>query len=258
MYPILFQWGPVTIHTYGVLLATGFVVGLWVAARQARREGIVPDRIVDLAFYILLAALIGSRLLYVAVNWSWFAARPLDILKMWEGGLVFYGGLLLAVPVGIWYVRRKGLHVWQVADLLAPSIALAHGIGRLGCFSAGCCYGIETDLPWGVVFSDPHSLAPLGAPIHPTQIYESAGELLIFAGLLFYRNKKTAHGQVFAAYLFAYGILRFGVEFVRGDADRGLLPGLPISLSQVISLLLVAGAAVALLRLRGKEIGSKQ
>jgi phosphatidylglycerol---prolipoprotein diacylglyceryl transferase len=156
----------------------------------------------------------------------------LEVLKFWHGGLAYYGGFLLAVPVGLWYARRRGLGVWRIADLTSPFIALGLFFGRMGCFLNGCCYGAECDLPWAMKFPG------LLGRVHPTQLYEAAAALLI-ATLLYgvVRPRKRAHGQVFAALLVLYGATRFLLEYVRAD-DRGIYFGL--STSQWISLPLVA------------------
>ncbi len=240
MHPVLIRIGPLTIHTYGFLIAIGFLVALWIAVTQAKREGIPAVRITDLGFYILLSAIIGSRLFFVLINAGHYINHPLDMLKIWEGGLVFYGGLLLAVPVTVWYARKTGLDLWRTADIFAPSIAIGHVFGRLGCFAAGCCHGrAADDLPWGVIFTDPECLAPTNMPLHPTQLYESGGELLIFVTLILARNRKSFDGQLFIIYLILYAILRFIVEFFRGDAGRGFIMG-GLSVSQGISMLLLA------------------
>ena len=167
MHPILLKIGPITIYSYGVMIALGIITGLFLARRQARKEGIDPDKIIDIIFYLLITALVGARLLFVLMNFTEYIADPLAILKIWEGGLVFYGGLVPAVAVGIWYIKRLGLPLWQVADIFAPSLAIGHAMGRIGCFFAGCCYGAFCDLPWAVTFTDPRSLAPQGVPLHP-------------------------------------------------------------------------------------------
>src|SRR6266498_2676993 len=147
MHPVLIRIGPLTIHTYGVLVAAGFLLGLALAARQAKREGVPPERIIDIGFYVVLSAIVGSRLFFVALNYSHYIRHPLDIFKIWEGGLVFYGGLILAVPVSIWYIKKQKLDLSGIADIFAPSLAIGHAIGRLGCFFAGCCYGRLSQLP---------------------------------------------------------------------------------------------------------------
>jgi len=253
MHPELFKLGPLTIHTYGVLVAAGFLLGLGLAVRQAKKEGIPPDKIVDLGFYILLSALIGSRLLYILINASHYLKNPLDIFKIWEGGLVFYGGLLLAVPTVLWYIKKNSLGVWSIADIFAPSIAIGHALGRLGCFFAGCCYGKTAEgLPWAVTFTDPESLAIVGVPLHPTQIYESLGEFINFLILITLRRYKSFNGQLFLTYIILYSVLRFIVEFFRGDVGRGFIMS-QLSLSQGISILMFLVAVAGLLILRKRE-----
>ncbi|MEW6001727.1 MAG: prolipoprotein diacylglyceryl transferase [Nitrospirota bacterium] len=252
MHPVVFKFGPLTIHTYGVFLAAGFILGLGLALRQARKEGIPSNKIIDLGFYTLFSALLGSRLLFVAINAGHYLKNPLDMLKVWEGGLVFYGGVLLAVPVAIWYIRKNSLGIWSMADIFAPSLAIGHAIGRIGCFFAGCCYGKPAEwLPWAVTFTDPQCLAPINVRLHPTQLYESAGEFLNFFVLIVLRKYKSFNGQLFMTYLLLYSVLRFLVEFFRGDVDRGLLI-YNISLSQGISfiLFLIALTGLAILRKR--------
>lgn len=250
MYPVLIKIGPVTIHTYGFMIAVGFLIALWLALRQAKKVQVSQDKLVDLAFYCLLAALLGSRIFFIFTNWGYYMDHPLDIVKIWEGGLVFYGGLLFAVPTALWYMRKAELPVWQTFDIFAPSIAIGHAIGRLGCFCAGCCYGKPAEgIPWSVIFRDPASLAITGVPLHPSQLYESAGEFLNFLILVGIRRRQKFDGQIFWLYVMNYSIVRSVVELFRGDEVRGfVLPG--FSISQAISLLLFGGAAFMLLRLR--------
>jgi phosphatidylglycerol---prolipoprotein diacylglyceryl transferase len=253
MHPILIRLGPLTIHTYGFLIAAGFLVGLWLAMLQAKKEGISSDRILDLGFYILLAAIIGSRLLFVLVNLDHYMQKPADIFRIWEGGLVFYGGVLLAVPTALWYVRKNAMDIWSTADIFAPSIAIGHVFGRLGCFAAGCCYGkVAQSLPWGAIFTDPECLAPTNVLLHPTQIYESAGEMVNFLILLSLRRYKSFNGQIAITYLLLYSVLRFSVEFFRGDVGRGFLIG-NLSVSQGISIIMFFAAIAGLLHLRHKN-----
>jgi phosphatidylglycerol:prolipoprotein diacylglycerol transferase len=253
MHPDLFKIGPLTIHTYGVLVAAGFLLGLALAVRQARKEGILADKIVDLGFYLLLSALIGSRLFFILINASHYLKNPLEIFKIWEGGLVFYGGLLLAVPTVLWYVKKHALGVWSTADLFAPSIAIGHAIGRLGCFAAGCCYGKPAEgLLWAVTFTDPESLAIIGIPLHPTQLYESLGEFINFLILIILRRYKSFNGQLFLTYIILYSVLRFIVEFFRGDVGRGFITS-QLSFSQGISILMFLIAVVGLIILRQRK-----
>lgn len=254
MHPVLVRIGPLTIHTYGVLVAAGFLLGLALAVKQAKKEGVAPERIIDIGFYVLLSAIAGSRLLFVVLNAGYYVDHPLDIIKVWEGGLVFYGGLALAVPVAIWYIRKHSLDISGIADIFAPSVAIGHAVGRLGCFSAGCCYGKTAHIPWAVTFLHPESLARTGIPLHPTQLYESIGEFLNFLVLITLRRHSFFKGQLFWTYVFLYSVLRFVVEFFRGDEARGFLVG-GISVSQGISVIagLVAIAVIVKRTLMMKE-----
>jgi phosphatidylglycerol---prolipoprotein diacylglyceryl transferase len=265
MHPILFEipkiafgaWviGPIPIRLYGLMMGLGFILGVTLAAWQARKEGVSPERVMDLSVYLLLTAIVGARLLFVLTNLPEFAAMPWEAFALWQGGLVFYGGLLAAVPIGIWYVKRHSLPVWKTADILAPSIALGQAFGRLGCFFAGCCYGGACSLPIGITFSDPQSLAPLGVPLFPTQLMEAGGNFLIFVTLLLLRRSKKFDGQLFWAYILFYAVLRFIIEFYRGDAVRGLYFGGAISTSQIIAFCMLALSGVMLWRLGMKEAG---
>jgi phosphatidylglycerol:prolipoprotein diacylglycerol transferase len=254
VHPVLIRIGPLSIHTYGVLVAAGFLLGLSLAVRQGKKQGIPPERIIDIGFYALLAALIGSRLLFVAINAGHYVKHPLDIVKIWEGGLVFYGGLLLAVPVAWWYIRKHALDMGRLMDVFAPSMAIGHAVGRLGCFFAGCCYGKPAGVPWAVTFLDPECLARTGIPLHPTQLYESLGEFLNFLILITLRRWQSFKGQLFWTYIVLYSALRFTVEFFRGDVARGYIVA-GISVSQAISLIIGLAAVVVIAkRIRHKTV----
>ncbi len=254
MHPVLVRIGPLTIHTYGVLVAAGFLIGLALAVRQAKREGVPSERIIDIGFYVLLSAIAGSRLLFVIINAGYYVEHPLDIIRIWEGGLVFYGGLALAVPVAIRYIRRHGLDYRSIADIFAPSLAIGHAVGRLGCFSAGCCYGMPAQVPWAVTFLRPESAARIGIPLHPTQLYEAAGEFVNFLVLAGLRQHRLFKGQLFWTYVFLYATLRFVVEFFRGDEARGFIIG-GFSVSQGISV--VAGLVALMVIVKGM-VGVRQ
>ncbi len=249
MYPILFKIGPLTIHTYGVMLAAAFFLGLALAVRQGKKEGIPPERIVDLGFYVIIAAIVGARILFIIFEFRYYFEHPSKIFKIWEGGLVFYGGLILAVLAGIYYLRKKGLPHWKVADIIAPSGAISLTVGRLGCFSAGCCYGSPTNLPWAITFRDPDSLARLNIPIHPTQLYESLGALLIFLILVFIRKRKSFDGQLFWLFIILYSVLRFFIEIFRDEEIRRVLFGGMLSTSQAIGIPLAVLSIYMLFRL---------
>jgi phosphatidylglycerol---prolipoprotein diacylglyceryl transferase len=265
--------GPISLplHTYGLMIACAFVVGIWLAQREARRQGQDPERVADLSFWILVAALVGSRIFYIFVNWSdyfgegaWVVTRLGRIprlLAVWEGGLVFYGGFIAAALSAAWYLRRHRMPFLPYADTLIPSVAFGHFLGRIGCFAAGCCWGATCDpaLPWGARFP-PDSLAYQSfaaregggrfldqahlttLPLHPTQLYESLGELLLFALLvLWVRPGKRFHGQPLAVWLMAYAVLRTAVEAFRGDVERGVVAGLGVG--QWTSLVIFAAGA---------------
>jgi phosphatidylglycerol---prolipoprotein diacylglyceryl transferase len=263
MHPILFEipgielggWmiGPIPIRMYGLMIGIGFLLGIYLASRQAKKEGINPERILDLGVYLLLSAMIGSRVLHVLTTLPDYANNPWDVFAIWKGGLVFYGGVLAAIPVGIWYVRTHGLPVWKTADIIAPYAALGHAFGRLGCFFAGCCYGAACDSPIGVTFRDPQSLAPLGISLYPTQLMEAGGEFLTFAALILLRRYKKFDGQLFWSYMLCYAVLRFIIEFFRGDEIRGLYFGGIVSTSQIIAFLLLGCALVMLWMLRNAQ-----
>lgn len=263
MHPILFAipesiplLGGVTVYTYGALVALGFFCGILWILHEARLAGVNRDRVADLSFYLIVAAIVGSRLLYIVVEARRYLENPLDILKIWEGGLVFYGGLLACIGVAWWYTRRQGWSLRGTADLFMPGVALGHSIGRLGCLMAGCCYGrpVSGHPWWAIIF--PHSesgLAPTGIPLFPTQLMESVGELLVFGLLVWVRRHKKFEGQVFLTYLVLYAVLRSILEIFRGDSIRGfVIPGI-LSTSQMISLLVVTVVIVYYRRLRTQE-----
>ena len=254
MHPRLLELGPVSIHTYGVLLAAAYLTGLWFAARRARARGLDGDRVTDLGIYVIVSALVGAKLLLIVVEFDHFRRDPSEIWTVLRSGGVFYGGLLLAVGVAFWQIRRHRLPVWTTCDAFAPGIALGQAVGRIGCLMAGCCYGAPTDLPWGVTFTDPLAASNTGAPLdvslHPTQLYESGAALAILGLLLLAERRGPAPpGRTFWTYLLLYPTARLGIELFRGD-PRGAVFEI-LSTSQFVSLLLVPLAVVMLLRLRG-------
>ncbi len=249
MHPVLFHIGKFTIYSYGVLVALGFAAGIVWAYFDARRQGIDPGKILDLSFYLVLSAVIGSRLFYVLIEYREYLEDPWRIFKIWEGGLVFYGGLILAGITGTWYVLHHNLPHWRVMDVFAPGIALGHAIGRIGCFCAGCCYGKACHCSFGLVFKDPRSLARLGVPLYPTQLISSGMLFVIFFVLAWIARRKRFDGQVFWSYVLIYSAARFGIEFLRGDPRGFTVPGL-ISTSQGISLILIPLSIYFLIRLK--------
>jgi phosphatidylglycerol:prolipoprotein diacylglycerol transferase len=242
VFPELFELGPITVYTYGVLLAVSYLVGLKLAMSRAKRWNLDANRVLDLGIYIIIAALVGAKLLLLVVDFDHYRSNPAEIVSLARSGGVFYGGLILAVTVAFWYIARHGMPFWTTCDVFAPGIALGHVTGRLGCFAAGCCYGKPTDLPWGVIFTDPLAAAnsgtPLGIRLHPTQLYEAGAELLILGLLLATERKgRPFPGRTFWLYMLLYAISRYVIEIYRGD-PRGVVPFLDISTSQFISLVL--------------------
>ena len=252
MHPILFQIGDWPVYSYGVLLAVAYLVALQLAVVRARRRGLDGTKVMDLGIYLIIAALVGAKLMLVVVDFDYFRSQPRELLSLVRAGGVFYGGLLAALGVAILLVRRYQLRIWATADLFAPGIALGHVVGRLGCLLAGCCYGTPTTMPWAITFTNPLAASnvgtPLGIPLHPTQLYDAGAELLIlFVLLVTERRGKQFEGRTFWLYMLLYGISRFIVEFYRGD-DRGMIMG--VSTSQFVSLLVVPLALFMLARLR--------
>ena len=245
MHPILFKIGPVVVHTYGFMMALAFLSAMFISRREARIFDEDEEKIADLIFYILLWGVIGARLFYVAVSLPWFLSHPLDIFKVWEGGLVFYGGFIGGLGAAFYCVRKRSMPFWKSIDILTPALPFGHFLGRIGCFNAGCCYGNVCDLPWAVTFTDPVSLAPLNMPLHPSQLYEAFANLALFGLLMAVRKKKSFEGQLFWGYVMAYGAIRFALEFVRGDDRGGFLLGLSPA-QQVGVLLFVSGGAMLL------------
>lgn len=241
MHPVLFQFGGLTIHTYGVLVAAGVLAGLWLARRRARAAGLDPERVWNLGVYMVLAALVGAKLWLIAVYWDYYSAnwRELFSLSTLQSAGVFYGGLLAALLVAVLYVRMAQLSFLALADVYAVPLALGHSIGRLGCFSAGCCWGKPAGVAWAVTFTDPRAAELVGVPLHralhPTQLYEAAANFLIFLVLLAIGRRQRFTGQVFAAYAILYGVARGVIEFFRGDPDRTLLLDGRLSLMQIVS-----------------------
>jgi phosphatidylglycerol:prolipoprotein diacylglycerol transferase len=251
MYPELFHFLP----TYGVLVAAAFLTALWLAGRLAREAGLNPDSVTNLGIYCALAAIAGAKLMMFVVDHDYYAQHPGEILSIstLRAGGVFYGGLLAALAVSVWYMRKTKLPGWKTADVFAPAIALGHGIGRIGCFMAGCCWGVECDRPWAVTFTSPvaHELVgvPLNVAIHPTQLYEAFAEFVIF-GLLYWRIRRPhGQGRIIGMYLMLYAAARFTVEFFRVHEQGNLLNG-PLDTSQWISGCLFVLGAVFVWRAR--------
>jgi phosphatidylglycerol:prolipoprotein diacylglycerol transferase len=251
MHPILFRVGDWPVYSYGVLLALAYLAGMQLAVMRGRRNGLDGTKLMDFGIYIIISALLGAKLMLIAVEWDYFKSQPRELFSLVRAGGVFYGGLIAALVVGLWLVGRYKLPAWKTADMIAPGIAVGHVIGRLGCFLAGCCYGRPTDVPWAVTFTDPIASAnvgtPLNTPLHPTQLYDAGAELLILVFLLATeRRGRPFAGRTFWLYMLLYAISRYIVEIYRND-ERGVFFHMPTS--QFISILIVPVSLFMLWRL---------
>lgn len=249
MYPVLFTfpaWLPLlggkSLHVYGLMIALGFLTALLWIRYESRRIGVDRERAVDLFFYAMIAGLVGSRILYVIHSVDDFWSNPLVFFRVWEGGLVFQGGVIGSLLVAFWYCRKHNLPYFKMSDVFAPALSFGHALGRVGCFFAGCCFGRQcsTDFPLALIF--PHvdrAIAPPGVPLYPTQLFESFGEVIIFSFLVFFRKKKPFDGAVILLYLILYSILRSVNEVFRGDIERGFVVEPYLSNGQFISIIFV-------------------
>ena len=249
MLPLLFKIGPFPVHTYGLLIAIGFLVAVSTIRRLSSRNGLDPNQMADFAFWLMVVGFLGARVLFVVTRWQDYAADPLAILRVWEGGLVFFGGPLAGIPFGLWLMKKKGISGWKAIDVFLPGVTIAHAFGRLGCVAAGCCYGRPTSLPWGIRFnSELVDVSHRGIPLHPVQLYESAALAVLFAGLWWLFPRRKFDGQVGLTYLLVYPILRSILEEFRGDSVRGFVIDGVLSTSQFISVMVFITALVVLLR----------
>ncbi|ABF41870.1 prolipoprotein diacylglyceryl transferase [Candidatus Koribacter versatilis Ellin345] len=253
MFPQLVHIGNFSLPTYGFLVSLGVVLAILLIQKLAKQQGMDPDKVWNLAIIFVFAGIVGAKLLMFITEWDRFKnPQELFSLSTLQAGGVFSGGVVLAVICGAWYMRVNHMPGLRTADVFAPGLALGHAFGRLGCFSAGCCFGKETTLPWGVVFKNPlaHDLSgtPLNVHIHPTQLYEMIVELLNFAFLMWLLKRKRFEGQVVGAYMFIYGVARFFLEFVRGDEGRGVLFGTWLTQTQGIAIAMVIAGTIIWLR----------
>lgn len=243
MHPVLLQIGSFKIFSYGTMVALGFLAGMWIGGRETDRLGIDRDRFYDLGMWMILSAIVGSRLFHVLVYWRDYASDPWEILRLWNGGLVFYGGLLAAVPTCYLFLRKHRIPFLPVADVAAIVIPMGIGFGRIGCTLAGCCYGKPTGCPLAITFTNPASLAPLNVPLHPTQIYEALACFGIALLLYLTRERFRTPGVRFWTMLILYGVARSLLEILRDD-PRGFLG--PFSESQVVSFVLAVYASISI------------
>ena len=255
MHRIAFEFGPLTVTWYGILVASGFLLGLWTASRRALRDNIDPEKIFDLGTWLLVGTIVGARAMYVTTYWKEeFAGKPFsEIFMVQHGGIVFYGGFIGASLACMLFAWRKHLPLWRLADILAPSIALGSFVGRYGCLMNGCCYGRPTDLPWAIHFPPDHETHGIG--VHPTQIYDSTLNLILYAFLAWLFRRKKFDGQVFATYLIAYAVLRSFVELFRGDYTPVHYLG-PLTPAQLVSIGIVAAGIILLVKLPRRKAES--
>ncbi|MDZ4661350.1 MAG: prolipoprotein diacylglyceryl transferase [Pseudomonadota bacterium] len=238
MHPLLFEYKFIKLHTYGFFIVVGFLCGLFLIRRKSKKLGWNLENVSDVAFWALLGGFVGGRVLYIFTRWSEYSKDPLEMFKFWEGGLVFYGGLIGGTLTLIWRAKRYKIPILQFIDLVAPSLALGHAFGRIGCFMAGCCFGqsCPADNPFAVIFTHPLSIAPLNQPLHPAQLYDAFNALTVFFILEFLYPRRKFLGQMFATYGILYSIGRYFVESYRGDKIRGFLIENVLSTSQFISI----------------------
>ncbi len=233
MYPTLIRIGEIALHTYGLFIVIGIFAGLYIIKIESHRIGLDFKHTSDTLFWATWAGLIGSRIFYVLYFPNEFIQNPIEIFKIWKGGLVFHGGIIFALPITIYLLKKYKLPILKTFDAVAIAIPLAHFFGRLGCFFAGCCYGAVCELPWAVTFKNSESIAPINVPLHPTQLYEAFANLILFLILYTTRKKTDKEGIKIGIYLLGYGIIRFIVEFFRGDLRQFYLN---LSTAQWISL----------------------
>jgi phosphatidylglycerol:prolipoprotein diacylglycerol transferase len=255
VFPRLVELGRFSLPTYGFLVASGVLIGLWISVRNSERRGIDGEKAWNLGILVVLCGILGAKILYIINDWRAYADNPREIfsLNTLQAGGVFSGGLIGALLAAVWYIRKHHMPALGTCDAFAPGLALGHAIGRVGCFAAGCCYGKETHHFWGVTFTHPLAKAisgtPLDVPLHPTQLFEAAVELANFFILMWLFKRKKFDGQVFATFLILYGVARYFLEFLRADPGRGEVFGGVMTGTQLISIgLVVLGGFIWWLR----------
>ncbi len=264
MHPIIWRISDAfAVKSYGIAIAVAFLLGIWLSARRARAQGLKYNDFIDMGFWVLIAAVVGARLFYVLFHLKEYAAQPANISKVWHGGLIFYGGLFLAVITAIVFMKRRGIPVWLGGDVIAPQIALGYAITRIGCFLNGCCFGSATSLPWGVKFpaacgAGHYSVElfltgrhDLPVRLHPTQLYAAAASLVILAVLLLAWRRRRFDGEIFWGYLILYSVYRFAIEFIRGD-NQPL--AFHLTVAQFMSVILFVCALAAWFNLRARGV----
>lgn len=228
MFPILFKIGKITVYSYGAMVASGFLIGIYLIIKELKRNPVITqNQAIDLAISSFIAGLIGARLLCVALNINLYAKDPIQILFLNRGGLAFHGGIIAALFFSIWFLKKRNLDIPKTGDLFMPYVAFAHGIGRLGCFLNGCCFGKPAEFILAVRFPNE------AITRHPTQIYEAVGLLAIFFILKFFYRRRRLDGQIFLGYFVLYSVFRFFLDFLRADLSKVFLG---LTASQLISI----------------------
>ncbi|MFA6216739.1 MAG: prolipoprotein diacylglyceryl transferase [Candidatus Omnitrophota bacterium] len=263
MHRIIITLGPFTVYSYGLMLALAFVIGTYLAHMRAKAAGLKPDKLTDLIFYILVFSLVGARLFFVAVNFEYYKSHLFDIFKVWEGGLVFYGGLIFGFCAAAWFSKKHKISFWKTLDILSPSLALGIVLGRIGCFLNGCCYG-KLARWWGVCFPGAENppafsqqvfdglispVARYSLPVIPTQVYDALANLIVFCVLLVLEKQKRFDGFLFLVFIILYSINRFVIESYR-YYEQNFVVFNSITISQLISIILAVSAAVLLFKRR--------
>ena len=252
MHPVLLNIFGLKIYSYGVMLVTGFLLGVWLASVRAKKLGISPARVLDLSFFVLIAGIVGAKILLFLNEPSYYLSSFKAFISLLRSGGVILGGLIFAVTTAVFYLKKNKLNTWVMLDLAAPSIILGQGVGRIGCFLAGCCWGKVCEGALAVKFTSEvahqHTGVPLNIHMHPVQLYSSAADLLIFAFLTWLYPKRKFKGQIFLLYVIFYSVVRFNLEFFRGDIGRITIGG-PLSDAQYLGIAgLIFGTVLYIIR----------
>jgi len=245
MYPILFHIGSFHISTYGVIVALAIITGWLVARREAAKRGLKAETADNLFPFLVIPGIIGARIFHVIFTTPlYYLKNPLEIFAIWHGGLAIHGAVVGGILGAIWFAHRRRISFWSIADALAPALILSQGIGRIACLFSGDAYGKPTNLPWAITFSNPLGMAPIGIPLHPTQLYEAVLDFIIFIILLKLRFRIKMNGGLFLLYAGLYSTGRFIIEFFRGDERAYGIFGVSISAAQILSLLIIVTTLV--------------
>ncbi len=257
MHPVLFKIGGFEIRTWGVLVLLGFLAGIWYAAKQAEKNNVSREYIYDLGFWIIIAAIIGARILFVIYHWELYRGNIGEIFAVWHGGMMFMGGLILAFPTAIYYIHKHRLPFWKLGDWTAPGLALGMFIGRWGCFFNGCCFGTACHLPWCVAFKPgSEAFAVFGATrIHPTELYESFGNLILFLFLILLKKKEPYDGFLLLLYFIFGPLIRFTDDFFRYYETKQIYG--PFTVNQWIALAIAFTSLILMIIMFKKNAGTK-